>query len=243
MKYLINLEYDGSKFHGYQTQKSKLTVEGEIEKNLSKIFNENINALASSRTDKGVHALDQYCHFESNKFINPKKLKYSLNTMLNKSIYIKSIKKVKDEFNSRYNVSKKEYIYKINMGIYNPLEKDYILQYNKNISKDLLNTFINKMNGKHNFKSFTSDQDKTNYIKELTIDYKISKKVLYLRFESKSFLRYMIRNIVGLLIEINNGKKKLEDIKIIFESENRTSLGKCAPPEGLYLNKVIFNDN
>lgn len=110
MKYLINLEYDGSKFHGYQTQKSKLTVEGEIEKNLSKIFNENINALASSRTDKGVHALDQYCHFESNKFINPKKLKYSLNTMLNKSIYIKSIKKVKDEFNSRYNVSKKEYI-------------------------------------------------------------------------------------------------------------------------------------
>ncbi len=240
MKYLINLSYDGSKFYGYQIQNNKITVEGEIENILSKIFNEKINTIGASRTDKGVHAFNQYCHFESCKYINPKKLMYSMNKMINRSIYIKSIKKVSESFNSRYDVIKKEYIYKINLGEYNPIEKDYILQYNKSISIELLDSFCENMSGIHNFKSFTSDTDKTNYEKNLVIDYKISKKVLYLRFESTGFLRYMIRNIVGLLIEINDSKKKISDINIIFNSMNRESLGKCALPNGLYLNKILY---
>lgn len=240
MRYLINLSYNGSLFYGYQIQNNKVTVEGEIEKTLSKILNTKINTIAASRTDRGVHALNQYCHFDYDKSINLKKLTHSMNSLINDGIYIRKITKVNDDFHARYNVVQKEYIYKINMGEYNPIEKDYVYQYNKPIKKELIEEFIKLMNGEHNFKSFTSDKDKDSYVRNITIDYKIQSKVLYLKFRSSGFLRYMIRNIVGLLIDINDNKKSLEDIKYIFDSKNRCSLGVCAPSEGLYLNKIEY---
>lgn len=241
MRYLINLEYDGSKFYGYQIQNNKVTVEGELEKVLSKIFNEKINTVASSRTDRGVHAINQFCHFNSNKTINLKKLKHSINSMINESIHIKKISKVNESFHSRYSVSKKEYIYKINMKEYFPIEKDYVLQYNEKISKELLDNFIKLISGTHNFRSFTSDKEKDNYVLDISVSYKIIKGILYLKIESKGFLRYMIRNIVGLLLDINDSKKTLEDINKAFLLMDRTSISRCAPPNGLYLNKIEFD--
>ena len=240
MKYLINLSYNGSKYYGYQIQKNKDTVEGEIEKVLSKIFNTNINTIGASRTDKGVHALNQYCTFEVTKDLNSKKLLHSLNSLLSENVYVKSIRKVNDNFNVRYDVKRKEYIYKINMGEYNPIESEYVYQYCKNIDKELLDIFINQFKGEHNYRSFTSDKDNGNYIRNVIIDYKISKKVLYIRFESSGFLRYMIRNIVGLLLDINDNKKSICDIEDIFNKMDRTSLGRCASPVGLYLNKIEY---
>ena len=240
MRYLINLTYDGSLFYGYQIQNNNKTVEGELEKVLSKILNTNINTVGSSRTDKGVHAINQYCHFDYDKKIDLKKLKHSINSLIDKGIYIKSIKKVNNDFHSRYNVIKKEYIYKINMKEYNPIERNYVFQYCKKIDRDLIESYIKKLNGKHNFRSFTSDKDANNYERDITIEYKISNKTLYLRFKSSGFLRYMIRNIVGLLIDINDNKKSINDIDKIFESKNRCKLGVCAPPEGLYLEKIEY---
>lgn len=240
MKYLINLSYNGSKYYGYQIQKNKDTVEGEIEKVLSKIFNTNINTIGASRTDKGVHALNQYCTFEVTKDLNSKKLLHSINSLLSENVYVKSIKKVNDNFNVRYDVKRKEYIYKINMGEYNPIESEYVYQYCKNIDKELLDIFINQFKGEHNYRSFTSDKDNGNYIRNVIIDYKISKKVLYIRFESSGFLRYMIRNIVGLLLDINDSKKSICDIEDIFKLEDRTSLRRCASPVGLYLSKIEY---
>lgn len=240
MRYLINMSYDGSKFYGYQIQNNKRTVEGEIEKILSKVLNTKINTIASSRTDKAVHALNQYCHFDYDKKINVKNLRHSLNSLIDDSIYIKKISIVDDNFHSRYNVVKKQYVYKINMGEYDPINKDYIFQYNKKISKELLDVFVERMSGLHNFKSFTSDKDKDNYQRKLSLSYKIQNKILYLKFESSGFLRYMIRNIVGLLIDINENKKKISDIDIIFKSEDRTSCGLCASACGLYLERIDF---
>ncbi len=239
MRYLVNLSYDGSKFYGYQVQKGKTTVEGEIEKVLSKIFNQKINTIGASRTDREVHAINQYCHFDADK-MDLKRLTHSLNSMIDKSIYIKKILKVDDKFHARFSVIKKEYIYKINMGEYNPIEKDYVLQYNKKIDKKLLDEFIFKMSGIHNFKSFTSDKDKDNYQRDLTLTYKIQNNILYLTFKSSGFLRYMIRNIVGLLLDINDNKKSLSDIDKIFKSENRCSCGKCASGCGLYLKDIYY---
>lgn len=240
MKYLVNFSYNGSKFYGYQIQKNKVTVEGDIENVLSRIFNSNINCLASSRTDRGVHALNQYLTFETDKKFNNKKLCHSMNSMLNEYIHIKSIKRIYDDFNIRYDVLKKEYIYKINMGEYNPIMVEYEYQYCKRISKELLNDFCKVMSGKHNYRSFTSDKDNNSYERDIIIDYKIHKNVLYLRFESSGFLRYMIRNIVGLLIDINEGVKSISEVENIFKSEDRTALGRCALPNGLYLNKIWF---
>ena len=239
MRYLVNLSYDGSKFYGYQIQKGKKTVEGELEKVLSKIFNKKINTIGASRTDKDVHALSQYCHFDADK-MDLNRLAHSMNSMLDESIYIKKILKVDDKFHSRFSVIKKEYIYKINMGEYNPIEKDYVLQYNKKINKKLLDEFIFKMSGIHNFRSFTSDKDKDNYQRDLVLTYKIQNNILYLTFKSSGFLRYMIRNIVGLLLDINDNKKSIDDIDKIFKSENRCSCGKCASGCGLYLKEIYY---
>jgi tRNA pseudouridine38-40 synthase len=126
------------------------------------------------------------------------------------------------------------------MGEYNPIEKDYILQYNKEINESTLDSFVSLISGTHNFRSFTSDKDKDSYERDVTIDYKIENNILILRFYSTGFLRYMIRNIVGLLLEINDGKKTTDDIKYIFDSKSRCSLGVPAQGCALYLNKVIY---
>ena len=240
MRYLINLSYNGNKYYGYQIQNNEVTIEGCIEEILSKILNTSINTVASSRTDKGVHAINQYCHFDYDKELDTNKLTHSMNSMLNGDIYIKSIEKVDDDFHARYSVKNKEYIYKINMGEYNPIDKDYILQYNKEISKETLDNFILLVSGEHDYRSFTSDKDKDSYIRNVVIDYKIEDNILILRFYSTGFLRYMIRNIVGLLLEINDSKKSNDDIKFIFDSKSRCSLGSPAPGCALYLNKVIY---
>ncbi len=240
MRYLVNMSYDGSRFYGYQIQNNEITVEGEVERVLSTILNTNINTIASSRTDRFVHAINQYCHFDYDKSIDVSKLKSSMNKMIDEAIFIKNISICSDDFHSRYGVKSKEYIYKINMGEYNPLERNYIFQYNKKINDEILEKFVKIISGKHNFRSFTSDDNKNDYNRVLLLDYKIEDDVLLLRFVSSGFFRYMIRNIVGLLLDINEGKKTLEDIDYIFKSEDRTSLGLCASGCGLYLNKIEF---
>ena len=238
MRYLINLCYNGSKFYGYQIQKDKLTVEGEIEKCLSTIFNRNINTIASSRTDRYVHANNQYCYFDIDIKVDVNGLKRSINSMINDYIYIKDISE--SDIDTRRDVINKEYIYKINMGEYNPIEVEYVNQYNKIISEEMLKEFISRISGEHNFRSFTSDKDNNNYVRNIMISYYKDGDILYLVFNSKGFLRYMIRNIVGLLLDINDGKKNISDIDLIFESKNRCSLLRCASGCGLYLNKIEF---
>ena len=241
MRYLINMSYDGSSFYGYQIQDNKNTVEGEIERVLGIILNKSINTIASSRTDKSVHAYNQYCHFDYDKELDINKLKNSMNKLLDEGVYIKNISVVDNSFHSRYSVKSKEYIYKINMGMYNPMDRNYILQYNKKIDEQIISKFVKIVSGEHNFKSFTSDNESKSYIRDLKLNYKIEDDILYLSFKSNGFLRYMIRNIVGLLLEINDQKKSLEDIDKIFESESRTSLGVSASGCGLYLNEIEFN--
>lgn len=241
MKYLINLSYDGSKFYGFQKQNRWVTVQGEIEKTLSQIFNKKIQTIGASRTDKGVHAYNQYVHFICPEIDDTKKFLNSLNKMIDKSIYIKNIYKVGNDFSSRHDVKKKEYVYKINPFNYNPMEKDYVLQYNKNINIHLLRRAARKLVGRHNFKSFTSDHDKDDYTREIkSIKIIWSGDYIYIFVKAKSFLRYMIRNIVGLLLEINEGKKTIKDIDRIFASEDRCENGKCADGCGLYLNKIWY---
>ena len=240
MRYLINMSYDGSSFYGYQVQKNEFTIEGEIERVLSIILNEKINTIASSRTDKSVHAFNQFCHFDYQKNIDVDKLKNSMNKLIDKAIFIKSITIVNEDFHSRYSVKSKEYIYKINMGEYNPIDRNYIFQYNKTIDDKILSKFVKIISGEHNFRSFTSDDNASNYNRELIMNYKVEDNILYLTFKSTGFLRYMIRNIVGLLLDINEEKKSLEDINRIFESKNRCALGLCASGCGLYLNKIEF---
>ena len=160
MRYLITFSYDGSKYSGYQKQPNVKTVQGELERVLTTI-NNNVEVLvsASGRTDAGVHALNQKAHFDLNINITPEKLKAALNGMIPKDIYVKSVVEVDDNFHARFNVSAKEYIYKINLGEYNPIEKDYVYQYNKPLDIEKIENALIFFQGTHDFKSFAKATD------------------------------------------------------------------------------------
>ena len=239
MRYLVKICYDGSSFYGSQRQSDKNTVLGNFDEVLSKIFNETIKCIGCSRTDKGVHANEFYFHFDSLKVKDLSTLKNSLNRLLPCSLYIDDIIIVSDEFHARYSVKKKEYIYLINVGKYNPCMVNYVFQYNKTLDLVKLRKAIKKLSGKHNFMSFTSGKY-DDYERNVKISFVVRGNILIIKFVSSGFLRYMIRNIVGLLLDINDGKLSLKDIDDIFASKNRSSIGKPAFPGGLYLNKVIY---
>ncbi len=241
MKYLVNITYDGSNFYGSSIQKNKRTVTGEIETKLSKILNTKTKITSCSRTDKGVHANNFYFHFTSQKELNIDKLKKSLNSLLDKDIFIKEIKEVDDNFHARYSVLNKEYKYVINRGEYSPTKRNYELEYNKEIDIKKLKQASNYLIGTHDFKSFTSDNEKESYIRTINyIKIKENNNLVEIYINADGFLKYMVRNIIGLFLEINENKKELEDIPKILESKDRTKLGIKASPCGLYLNIVNY---
>lgn len=241
MRYLCEISYDGYLFYGFQKQKDKRTVCSLVEEVFSKVLNENILITGASRTDRGVHANSFYFHFDSDKVLDTKKLKTSLNKLISNDIYFKNITTVNEDFHARYSVKSKEYIYVINMGEYNPTRRNYELEYNKKINIKLLKKASKYLVGEHDFKSFTSDSMGKNTVRKVNyIKFKKNKNLLIISIEANGFLKYMIRNIIGLFLEINENKKTPIMTKEILESKDRTKLGIKAPSSGLYLNKIKY---
>ena len=243
MRYLMTFSYDGTNYNGYQKQPNKNTIQDEIESALKIINNKNITIHASGRTDSKVHALNQKAHFDLEKEIKEEKLKKAINSLTTPSIYVKKIEKVNNDFHARFDVVEKEYIYKINLGEYNPIERNYVYQYNKKLDIDEIEKSLKYLIGPHNFKSFTKTNiEKDDYIRTIyDINISLDRDILTITFRGNGFLRYMVRNIVGTLIEIGENKRKSTDIKHIIESEDRTLAGKTASPVGLYLKDVKYN--
>ena len=243
MRYLMTFSYDGSKYNGYQKQPNKRTIQSEIEKALTTI-NSNcfVSISASGRTDALVHAINQKAHFDLNINITCDKLKKAINSLIPKDIYVKKIEVVNNDFHARYNVLAKQYIYKINIGEYNPIEKDYVLQLCHNLNIAEIKKALKYLEGTHNFKSFVkANPDITDYTRTIIeTDIKEENNILIISFLGTGFLRYMVRNMVGLLIEIGLGKRKSEDVIIILNKEDRTSSGITALPNGLYLKDVFY---
>ena len=245
-RYFITFSYDGTNFSGYQKQPRERTIQNELEKALKEINeNKKVEVHASGRTDAKDHALNQKAHFDLDIKITKEKLKKALNSLLPEDIHIKNVEEVSDNFHARYNAKGKEYIYKINMGEYNPLERNYVYQYNNRLDVTGIERAMKYLEGTHNFKSFTkTDEEKDDYVRTLSQtnlirDLKDVNKIT-LVFVGTGFLRYMVRNMVGTLIEVGEGKRKSEDIITILKEQNRTHAGKTAAPEGLYLKNVFY---
>ena len=246
MRYFMSFSYDGSKYNGYQKQPSTRTVQREIESALKKInSNKSVNISAAGRTDAGVHAYNQKAHFDLDTSVDCNNLRKSLNSLIPPDIYIKGIVNVDDDFHSRFNAKAKEYIYKINLGMYNPIEKDYIYQYNKKLDISEMERALKYIEGTHDFRSFTKiDEEKDDYVRTIVQTNLIREiknvNLITISILGTGFMRYMVRNIVGLLIEIGEGKHKSEDIIKILEAKDRTKAGICAPACGLYLKDVYY---
>lgn len=240
MRYFMRFSYNGSKFNGFQKQVDKRTVQGDLESVLSKIFNENIRVVASGRTDAGVHAYNQCLHFDSSKEVDFDKLKFSLNSLLH-NIYVKELYSVPDDFHARYDCTKKEYSYKINVGEFDPIYEEYIYQYNKSLDIEKMKDACMYLIGEHDFRSFTSLDYEKNCVRTIySIDISIENDIIYIDFVGNGFLKYMVRNMVGLLIEVGSNNRNVEDVKKILDSMDRKEAGICAPSMGLYLANVYY---
>lgn len=246
MRYLITFSYDGTLFSGYQKQPKERTVQTELEKALKEINGgKKVDVHASGRTDARVHALNQKAHFDLETKITTEKLVKGLNSLLPKDIYIKTAIEVQEDFHARFSAIGKEYIYIINMGEYNPIERNYVYQYNKKLDVVEMERAMKYLEGEHNFKSFTkTDEEKDDFVRtisqtNLTRDSKDLNKIT-LSFVGTGFLRYMVRNMVGTLISVGEGKIKSEEIIDILKKEDRKCAGKTASGEGLYLKNVFY---
>ena len=243
MRFLITFSYDGTNFNGFESQPDYRTIEDEINKVLRYINNdESTHIVASGRTDKGVHANNQVGHVDINVDITEYKLKSAMNSLLPNDIHVKSTGIVDNNFHARYMVKEKVYKYKLNMGEYNPIERNYVYQFNKKLDINKMNEAIKSFIGVHNFKSFTPTKDKKdNYVREITNAYiEESEDILTFTFIGKGFIKYQVRNMVGLLIQIGLGKKDKDCIGEILDRENRSQGFRTAHPEGLYLDSVRY---
>lgn len=247
MRYLITISYDGSDFYGFQRQNDLVTIQGEIEKALHTILQEDVQIVASGRTDAGVHALGQVAHFDTQKEIKDlDKFVYSLNSLLPKSIDILKIEPKDDDFHARYSVKKKTYIYKIYLSKTNePLKRKYfhICSYPLDISK--MEMAIKTIIGEHDFKAFCVENPQIkSTIREIydahieTLD---NGKEIDIVITGSGFLHNMVRSIAGTLVDIGRGRFEVDDMARILESKNHQKAGKTLDGCGLYLYKVEYD--
>lgn len=241
-RYKITFSYDGTLFFGYQKQPNKRTVQGELEKALEYINNKSYTPLTSSgRTDAGVHAINQVGHVDLLVDITEYKLKSALNSLTDDDIHVIKAEVVDNDFHARYMVKSKEYIYKINLKEYSPVDRNYIYQYNKNLNIDKMKEATKYFIGKHDFKSFTTNDTKKNTVRIIySIDITLENEILIIKFKGSGFLKYMVRIMVAALIKVGEEKIKPEEIKNIIEAKDRKKAFYTVNPCGLYLYKVNY---
>ena len=240
MKYLVKLSYDGSNFYGFQRLNELRCVQGELERVLSIINKSPVEVKGAGRTDKGVHAYGQRAHFELDVDIPLDGLKKAMNDLLDKDVYIDDIMEVDDDFHARFSVKKKIYQYKINVGKYDPLKANYYLQvdYGLNLSKmrEVAKVFL----GIHDFRNFVAGE-RDNYEAVIyDINFDLKDDILVITFEGKSFYRYMVRNLVGAMLDVSRGKASVLDVVDMLDYPMEEKRLACAGAEGLYLMDIIY---
>lgn len=242
MRYLIECSYRGSAFHGWQIQPNATTVQECIEKALSMVLKEKIDITGSSRTDTGVHAAQQFAHFDLEKVIeNPERIVNSLNGILTKDIAIHQIKLVSDEFHSRFDATHRRYFYRIQQEK-TPFAYETSYFYKSKLNIDLMNEAGELMKQYLDFQCFSkvkTDVQTFNCKIEFAF-WEQQEQTLLFHIKADRFLRGMVRAIVGTMIEIGAERMSLADFEQIIVSKNRNNAGRAVPPEGLTLAEVGY---
>ena len=243
--YLIKIEYDGTKFVGWQYQKNGISIQEKIENALKKVLNSKIKINGAGRTDRGVHAFGQFANFlikkkivDKNKFLN------SMNFFLGKNlISIIEIKEKKKEFHARYHAKERIYEYQItNRQGSLSIDKGKSWHIKKKIDSSILKKGAKILEGTHDFSTFraASCSAKSPIKKINSVKIKRRGDKIFIRFSSRSFLQNQVRSMVGCLKYLSNGKWSLSEFHRAFRSKKRV---KCAPPApacGLYLFNIKY---
>ena len=239
MRYLITITYDGTRYNGFQRLNDLSSIQGELEKALSILNKGSVLVKGSGRTDKGVHALGQTCHFDLKYDIPTNRLINAMNSILPSDIRVINCKSISDDIHARFSVKRKKYKYVINMGKYDLFNNNYLYNYRHKLNINNMKKASKYLIGKHNYKSFVSGY-RLNYNSEIySIRFIKNNNILTIKFCGKSFYRYMVRNMVGALIQVGNNNLSIEDFKNLVDNDTESTC-YTVPASGLYLEGVEY---
>ena len=244
-RYQMLIEYVGTNFRGWQIQKTGKTIQGLIQEKVSQLLNEQIILFGSGRTDTGVHALEQSAHFECKNKINKlDRFLKSINHFLNRQgIAIIKIKKKNDNFHARFSAKMRIYKYIIINRLGGPvLEKNRGWHVMKELDLKLMKKGAKRLIGTRDFSTFRASTCRAKSpIKTMKlVKVKSSKDIIEIEFRSKSFLQQQVRSMVGCLKYLGEKKWSLKKFDSVMKSKKRILCAPPAPPEGLYLKRVIY---
>jgi tRNA pseudouridine38-40 synthase len=266
----LNLAYDGTEFHGWALQPGRPTVQGTLVAVASRLTQERVFLFGSGRTDAGVHALGQVASFKTNSTLAPDEFQRAFNALLPPSIRVLDCREESPDFHPRWNALAKTYEYRIYRGrIVPPFEQRYVLHYPFPLDESAMARAARMFEGVHDFTSFAASADgeeegerkrePTREILRAEMT-RVSRQSIWsaafrdtgradapgeeLTFtvRGKSFMRFMVRKMVGTLLEIGRGKLAPDDITRLFELRDRSASGPTVAPQGLFLVSVEYPD-
>lgn len=252
MNYKLLIQYDGTDFHGWQSQDGFRTVQGELERALSLIDGDQVKVYGSGRTDAGVHAEGQVASVEIQREITPAKLRNAINGNVGKDVRVLEATVVSDEFHARYSALGKTYVYRIvNAPVISPFWVRYAHHEARRLDLENMQAAAESFLGKHDWTAFSAAQsdveDRVRTITELEIserrDERSHGNLIEIRVSADGFLRYMVRAIAGTLMAVGRAELNSEDLRKAIETGTRPVAAVTAPACGLTLLSVRYPDH
>lgn len=249
IRYKVVLAYDGTDFSGFQIQPNGRTVQGEIERVLTKISKDHtIRIHPAGRTDAGVHAMGMVIHFDFPKKMKKENLIKAMNVLLPSDISILSIEKVESDFHARYLAVGKIYTYRVDNNIIaNPFNRRFVLHHPYQMDKNKAQNALNVLVGTHDYTSFCSVksvvEDKVRTIYQASVEVDEETNEWLFTFTGDGFLYNMIRIIMGTVLTIADGREEVSAMREILKAKDRTRAGKTIAAKGLRLEAVYYEKN
>ncbi len=241
-RFKLVIAYDGTNYHGFQAQNDLPTIEKALTDSIYKMTGENIKIFGAGRTDKAVHAKGQVIHFDTTLNIDCNGWLRGLNSYLPIDIRIIDVKQVDENFHSRFSAIKKEYCYYIMLDEFDLFKRNYAM-FCQNLDLDKMIMASKELIGKHNFRGFCSvDVNELKDFERTIYDIIVTKKgnLVEFKFIGDGFLKYQIRRMMGLLIEIGLNKKEINFITTVLEKQDPRLSHKVADGCGLFLMEVSY---
>ena len=239
------LEYDGSRYAGWQRQPDQPTIQEALETALFQLTQETVSVIGAGRTDSGVHALGQVASFRIDRQWTPREWLRGLNARLPDDIAVRSAATVSDDFHARYAAKGKLYEYRIlNRGERPALDRAYLWHIHKPLDLAAVQEAATYLVGSHDFSSFegtlTDNEDPMCDLRQLSLS--SQGDVVRIEAFANRFLKHMVRAIVGTLVEVGHGKRTPASLRTVLAAKDRTAAGRTAPPHGLFLVRVDYDD-
>ncbi len=237
------VEYDGTLYCGWQRQTNGLSIQEVLENRLQLMTGAAVRLIGSGRTDAGVHAINQVANFRTPSDIPVDGLLKGLNSLLPRDIAVREASEAHTGFHARYSALEKIYVYRLLCGrVRSPLERLYAWHVPYSLNFRAMEACLPAIHGEHDFSAFMASGSNVKSTVRRVSNLKLAPRDDVLEFEitANGFLRHMVRNIVGTLVEVGRGRKTPELLASILDGRDRRKAGMTAPPQGLFLKEVIY---